>query len=304
MIYMTSQIAKGRVVTSIVGLICLISFFPLDGVRAQAFMGTIAQGIGGAGRSAADSGEIVLLNPASLVHTPKYSFNTYYSGGSLSQGYDESLWGLLVSDNHPGVALPGAITYIQSQKKFDAFPAVEEKMIQVSLGSFLYSSLAVGASVYRLEQTETGVVGGGKSYIQWNGTLGLHWTPFSSFGLGLVYHNLRTARPEVPSYLRPEKTLGLGATFVASKLFNLKFDVTSPLDLNPSNRFTYHGGLESTLSRYMTFRMGGEINEVSLQNSYAMGLTFDLMRWILDYSVKVSSDGQNTVHSVDLRISI
>ena len=300
---MTPHIAKGRVVTSVVYLICFISFFNLGGVRAQAFMGTIAQGVGGAGRSAADSGEIVLLNPASLVHTPKYTFNTYYSAGSLSQGYDESLWGLLVSDNHPGVAFPGAITYIQSQKKFDAFPTVEEKMIQISLGSFLYSSLAVGASIYRLEQTETGV-GGGESYRQWNGTLGLHWNPFSHLGLGLVYHNFRAVRPEVPSYLRPAKALGLGATFVTSKLFNLKFDITSPMYLNPNNRFTYHGGLESTFSRYMTFRIGGEINEVSFQNSYAMGLTFDLVRWILDYSVKISSDSQDTVHSVDLRISI
>ena len=277
----------------------LTVFFYLMGggyAHGQAFIGPIAQGMGGAGRAAAEVGEAVLMNPASLVHAPDYSVGTYYLNGSPTPGHSEEIFGVIATDNHKGVIFPGAIAYFQNKKTFLDLPEIKEKIIQASLGRFLVRQFAVGATVYYVTQTQKGQ----KDHSQWNSTLGVHWNPSRRLGLGLVYYHFLDSNS--PDHFKLPQAWGVGTTYIFSEFLKFKLDLTYPLHLNPNQRFTYHGGIESAFSKYFSFRMGGEINEVTQNDSYALGITFNALRWLLDYSIKIHPQNKDTMHGVDLRV--
>ena len=283
-------------------VIFLMAYFMGYHAHGQYITGPVAQGVGGAGRAGTGLAESVFLNPASLAHAPQLSTSMYYLDGDIKPGYHESFLGLTVADNHQGVVFPGAVSYIQGRKSFLGLPDVNEKMWQISLGNFIYKQLAFGVSLYRLSQKERG----GGQYEQWNGTMGLHWNPWSNFALGLVFHHIVRPGERIPRHLQLKPAWGGGITYVASKFLRFKLDATLPKELNSKNRLTYHGGIESSVSKYVTFRLGGEVDQLTERNSYTLGMTFNLVRWRLDYSLKKYDEGTNStiIHGVDLRVPI
>ena len=281
------------------GVIVFVVYSISYNIHGQQFVGPVAQGVGGAGRSATEVSESVFLNPASLAHAPEYSLGMYSLQGVPRPGRNETTFGVTIVDNHRGVVLPGAVSYIQSHKSFEGLPGVDEQMWQVSLGNFVYRQLALGLSLYHLEQTEPK-----RRYVQWNGTLGLHWNPYSRFALGLVYYHLLEPRDKTPDHLKLQPAWGMGITYVAFKFLRFKLDTTLPRYRNPENKLTYHGGMESSFSKYLTLRIGYEADKFASHSSYTLGMTLKLPRWRLDYFFKRLDQEKETMHGVDLRIPI
>ena len=291
-----------------IALLLIHSMIYLTGNTAYSYsltLGPISQGVGGAGLASTEVSESAFLNPASLAHAPIFSSSLYYFTGHSEMNSEETTLGFSMADNHPGVLAPGAVRYAQSRKIIDGFSEIKEKVWQVSLGHFIYNQWALGASVYRLQQEE--VKGARQSYRQWNGILGLHWNPHSALGLGLVYHHLNEPSTKIPPHLRLIPNWGVGAVYITSPFLKVKFDITLPKKNNPDDQISYHGGVESAISKYITFRAGGKIDKITQNNSYTAGATFNFPRWHLNYSFTKhdtrADASRKIMHGIDLGTS-
>ena len=224
---------------------------------AEVFTGPVSAATGGAGRAATEVGETILLNPASIVHSPEFSAALYFMDGYWAEGNHERTYGGSIIDNHKGAVFPGGISYIDRKRHFSTVGSVKEMFVQATAGSFVSNHLSVGIALTYLKQEY------GSGYEQWNGQLGMMYNPSSKLGIGLVAQNLVQPKSSIPSFLKEPLNVGGGVTYLFDKFLKIKADVVAYDDEFRDWRGKYMLGIESLVGRFGAIRLGLNKNDLS-----------------------------------------
>ncbi len=287
-------------------LLVLLSFWLAKPLKAQVFVGPTAAAMGSAGRAGAEAAEGVFFNPAVLSHIPMVKMGAFYSSGQPQSGESQQTLAFSLIDGNPEAIIPGAVNYLRRSRDFEAGPAWKEELWQVSVGQFVLPRWALGASLFRFSAQPEEAWGGSfsppESSAQWNGNLGLLYTPRADLGLALTYHNLLPSSSRVAEEFRLIPHMGLGANYLLSDFFRLRMDLVKYLDRNPDSRMNVAFGFESLFSEFFALRLGSHWDEFRSRHSWTAGLGFRGPRFLLDYSLERHREGGGAVHSVDLRL--
>lgn len=267
--------------------------------QAQYYTGPIARGSGGAGRAAAEASEVTLLNPGILPHAPKFTGAGFYGDGALSAQESQTEYGGSLVDNNPEAIVPGGLAYVQRHRRFHNDSDVDEKYVQFSVGNFVYRHLALGFTALRLEQD----IKGGKSFVQWDGVVGLHYNPIPSLGLALVYYHFVKPSSDTPRPLRLDPQLSFGAYYIVMESFRLRWDLSQVQEFNEERKLRWQMGAETHLGPFFTLRFGADTDNLSDQDWLTAGFSFNGPRFHIDYAyAKNQKQTHNAMHSVDLRV--
>lgn len=266
---------------------------------AQYYTGAVASGAGGAGRAAAEVSETALLNPATIAHAPDFSAATYFTTGDLDSTENTQIYGLTLVDNNSEAFFPGSLSFLRRHRDYKSLPSVEDNYINASIGGFFYHQFAMGLSVLRLEQK----IKRGKKYEQWNGVVGMHYTPTPDLGLGLVVYNMAQVDEDIPQDLQLIPKVSAGLSYIINQFVRVRFDLSREERFNPNHKLIYNGGLESFLNGFLILRLGVSRDDRLQITRYTGGLSFDGPQFKLDYAYGQNEDQANgALHSVDLRI--
>ena len=266
---------------------------------AQVYTGPVSSATGGAGRAATEVGETVLLNPATIVHSPQFSGSLFYSEGYWDKDSNERVYAGSLIDNHEGAMLPGGVSYVNRRRSLSSLSSFDEMFIQATIGHFITTHLAAGLAVTYLDQDFD------KGYTQWNGQLGFMYNPSSKLGLGLVVQNFIEADDDIPGFLKEPLSVGGGLTYLFDKFLKLKADVVAFDDESKGWRGKYMVGVESLMGAFGAIRLGFNKNDLSTYKYYTFGLGFNGPRFRLDYSYQQKdTNRRGAMHSVDFRVPL
>jgi hypothetical protein len=272
--------------------------------RAEFLTGPVAAAMGGAGRAAADPGESVLLNPASLPHLQFYTVASHFLAGWHSRAGNERGFALLISDGTPDTLFPGALSFSRRWTDFaQGAGSVMEQDLQLTVGGMIGRKVALGVSGRRRNWVPVEGLSGvyGQEYAQNNADIGLLATPVKWLGIGLVASDILNTDENIPRGVRLVPTYGVGAHILMYENFRLRLDLVRPDVDNPDRRTNVMVGLESHFAEEGAFRLGAQWRETADQMWLSAGFGFLGPRLRVDYTFQKDvrvADG--TRHLFDL----
>ncbi len=277
--------------------------------------GPIAAGLGGAGRAAVDSTESAWLNPAGLVHVPRYHAAFSHQQSSLESGDSYRDFALMLSDGEPGRSTAGALSYVNRRTLRGGVGEVvgSQQDIQLSFASFVPfpRRLSVGVTLRHLIHQEYG-----GDVSQNNFSLGFLMPVGRTWGFAIVGADLAGASDTVSPEARMIPTLGLGVHVVAHPLLRLRadwvkaFEQEAPLSRRggpsaDSGRSDLRMGLESWFREDFSFRIGGAWLESRDQMWTTTGIGFKGPNLSFGYAFERDvRSGEATRHTFDLWIPL
>ncbi|OFZ16314.1 MAG: hypothetical protein A2Z20_07630 [Bdellovibrionales bacterium RBG_16_40_8] len=287
----------------ILRVLSFVVFFSLTYISASSYAqyltGPVASGLGGAGRAAVDEGELILLNPAAVVHATAFSSAIFYEDGYLDKNTHDRATGVNLVDNSEGLFISGGYTYINRRRTFDQIATREENYHQVSLGKFVAKHFSVGAAITYLDSN----IIGGRSFDQLDYSLAVHYNPDPDTGFGLVVYNLAAHNKNIQAEILNRNVISLGVHYMYMPQFRFRFDLSKQTEENPDKKFRYQMGLESHVSKFLTTRIGYDSNNLADRRAYTLGLCFDGPRLKADYFYSKNIDyNGGAMHGVDLRL--
>jgi hypothetical protein len=272
--------------------VLILIFFSVT-VYAQNYEGAVVSGNGGAGRAAVDAPESLYMNPATVVHLK----NRYLTLGLGQFRQDPNIEGdsfsASISDGTPESSIPASLGYAQNSIDMDGMGKVLHKVFQFSLAGFIAPRLSLGVGLHHKEQT-TDV----EKYSQNNADIGLLYTPFDNFGVGLVSYDLFAASSKVPESLRNKASQGLGLNYIYKNFIRLRLDfLMSDSDLSSML------GFESYVSEFFVLRAGYRNDAHSELNKTSLGFSFVGPRFAIHYAYLMGTSSQKlTQHAVDFSV--
>lgn len=266
-------------------------------VHAEYFVGPVAGAMGGAGRAGAEAPEVQLLNPAVIPHAPSVDASLFYASGSLAQGQSQNNFGLSFVDNTHDSFMPGGLSVIRSRVNYPGLETTEQWYWQLSLASFVIDKLTFGSAVSFLRN--------GNNYPdQWNGTLGVLYTPTGFVGLAFVYENFAGTPSALPKELTLTRQVSAGLNLMFQDTFQWRLDWVYPTDLNPLKKSIYATGIETLLGEYLALRVGNRWSDVDGKAYLTAGMGFKGPKLKVDYAFQSTTrNGTGSLHSVDLRLA-
>jgi hypothetical protein len=278
----------------------LILFFSLflSNAHAQIFQGPVSSALGGSGRAGLDANEGAALNPA-LVPLQKSEATGYFRDGQLDSGQHLNSWGASLSETQD-VLLPGELTYLKIRNTGSAPAAVDGDLWSGSIGYLFFKRLAVGVTLYHLGLKEVGQ----PLTEQWNGALGGLFLITPTFGVAYVLDNPVHAASSIPVGMRQLMRQSVGLFYSSEYNARFRLDFVRQEAFNPNKRIDVRGGIETEVSDYMVFRIGGRADETQEQRFITAGLGFEGPKLKIDYSFEKNVERTSgAVHSVDMRIT-
>lgn len=267
--------------------------------HAQYFTGPVASGLGGAGRGAADEGEQILLNPATIVHSSTFTSSLIYTDGYNDEFEHDKTLGLNLSDNSEDIFFAGGYAYFKRRTTFANISTREQDYHQVAIGKFIFKQVALGATVYYLK---TDLIGD-RSYDQIDGHFGIHYNPIADLGLGLVFYNVGSRDHKVPLEIQNLDKISFGAHYIAMPMFRLRLDLSQQQVQNPDNKIETQFGVESKIGTFTLVRMGWHDSPLEDRQFYSLGFGFDGPRLKIDYFYRHNVDyNGGAMHGVDMRM--
>lgn len=257
-------------------LIALLTFSSY--AFSQMMTGTIASGIGGAGRAAIDPGESALLNPAAVAHLNNYYSGVHYGLMNHSKEGDGSRTALVLSDGSSENVIAGAFTYVRKNVEIDKF-SWSGQDFQASVAGFPFSKIAVGIAAHRFMSSISEV-----NSNQDNMHVGIMYAPNKDYGFGLVGYDLLNADTAVPAPARLKRTYAVAGNLIILDMFHFRLDILQQEVLNPGRRNEVMAGFETYFRDDFVFRMGGDWKEPTDQMFVTTGFGFKGPRLSFDYS--------------------
>ncbi len=276
--------------------------------QAQVFAGSTAAALGGAGRAGAEGTESLFFNPAVLAHMSRVEVGVFGLSGDWAAGESHKSLAFSVLDANPELPLPGALSYLKRRRDLPSGAELEEELWQVSVGQFVWPHWAVGLSVLRLQQDLSSAVeslpwaDAGRK-VQWNGALGVLYTPQSHLGVAWTFHNFIPASSRVTEELRLLPKMGLGGKYLMTDFLRLRLDLEKLLEQNPGGKVDVAMGLESLVGEFVALRLGSRWEPSQGREFFTAGLGFMGPRFLLNYSYQNRLRSGDTVHGVDLRLA-
>lgn len=266
--------------------------------KSQVFTPTIAGAMGGAGRAAVDGGESAFLNPASIAHMREYFVGMHYQRGEHPREGDFSRYALQLTDGTSALIPGGASIYRQKIDLPNGAGSRTDQDIQVGVAGFAIPKLAVGVSGHYFTQS-----GQGRDDTQWNGGVGLIFSPTDDLGVGLVGYDIAPVPSDALVDRRLIPTFALGLHYVFSDLLRVRLDLVRP-DIQPTftdHRINVMGGLESFFATTFVFRLGMQALETADQMNLTAGFGYHGPRLSVDYSFQKDIRSAGGVrHLIDL----
>jgi hypothetical protein len=266
--------------------------------KSQVFTPTIAGAMGGAGRAAIDGGESALLNPASIAHMREYYFGAHYQRGEHPHEGDYSRYAIQLTDGTSDLVPGGASIYRQKIDLPNGAGSRTDQDIQIGVAGFVIPGFALGVSGHYFTQS-----GQGRDNAQWNGTMGVIFSPNDHLGIGLVGYDIAPISTDALMDRKLIPTLALGVHYVLSDLLRLRLDLVRP-DIQPlyaNHRINAMGGLESFFATTFVFRLGAQALETADQMNLTTGFGYHGPRLSVDYSFQKDIRSAGGVrHLIDL----
>ena len=266
--------------------------------------GSIAGGMGWAGRASNDGTEGFLLNPAILMYSPPRSLGAFYSfyKPSKPDNFYQRFMGLSFTDNNQDSYFSGGFSVFKAKKNFLKEGKFDETYFHLSLADFTFGRVIFGISAYYLRSKEDRK--GGRAYRQINSVWGLHYAPYHNFAMAFVHYNYLPSSSSVPLHIRQKKQIALGFQYIPMVFLKMRLDLNLPLEENPKKKGIYQLGMETFANKLISFRLGVELNDVQSQISPTGGLGFNSPRFRLNYAIQkdVKNSSSPLRHSLDLKI--
>ena len=211
------------------------------------FYGSRSLAMGGAHRGIGTSNDTLLLNPAGMAVTQRYSVDMQYAYGTGDNLNDLS--GSAVDSKSGPVA--GGVAYTRNWGNPSRLDAT---LNRVALG-FAYSlghALALGATVKTIRGAYT--TDAGRQEIDlYTGTLGATATLGEMLSLGVSWENIVKGDAEAQRLAKPVLGLGLGLHLPMVAIgTDMVIDTRSQVD----KRLTYHAGGEVVVYELLVVRGG------------------------------------------------
>lgn len=287
-----------RLRSFLTGVIVCVGYCTTIPLHAQYFTGAVAEGVGGAGVAANDQSESYHLNPAVLVHAKGFSLGGFYRAGPPTEVQDDHVLGATFVDNTDGVYIPGGLSYIQRERKFNDSETSDEEYFHGSMAHFLGGQVSVGLSIKHLRSVYRG-----EKHNLWNGDFGVLWAPVPWFGWGLVYYNFVKEDDSVPLNLENGGKFRTGTHVILNDFVKYRLDLERRMERNDHDRWVVKSGLESNPWPFVSLRVGYDQDFHKNQSFLTTGMSFNGPRFRLDYSYrKQQGEGAGAMHGVDLRV--
>lgn len=256
-------------------ILCSLS---IESVQAQVFNSSTSAATGLTGRAAVEPGDAVYLNPSALAHLRGRQFYAAYSEEELA---------FTLSDNSPDAMIPAALGYFQRDfsGREDSFSA-----LSLALAEFAGKKFAMGLTGHYFSAKTPQ-----ETYRQINADLGLMFTPTANMGLGLVAYNLLGEADDMPGFLRPRRSVGVGFNYVYKNISRFRVDVSTLDQIGL--------GLETYINSFLITRLG-YFNDWDIKRELlSLGLGFKGPRFALNYAYQANvQNSADYRHSVDLHI--
>lgn len=249
---------------------------------AQVFNSSVSAATGGTGRGAVEGGDVVFLNPATLVH---------FRGKHLFGSVGSNDFAASLSDNTTESAIPAAFSYVQESTPVAGGDSLRLHDYVLTFAEFISEKVTMGINAHyydeKLPQAQ-------KSYLEINGDLGLEYTPTDYLGLGVVAYNFTGERTDVPADIRQNSYFGGGVNYIYHKLMRLRLDMTS--------QSTAMFGVESFMNQWLILRAGYSNQWESGRELITYGFGFEGPKFAINYAyqgnTRISGDYR---HSIDLQ---
>lgn len=280
----------------ILAFLSFLLFLASQVASAQTFTGTIAGGMGNAGRAAFDGSESAFLNPASVAYFNNYVVSGFYQTGDLNPTISFNRYALQISDGTENNILPGALSFVQNTiQRPNGLGDFTQTDFQASLGELVFSRFAVGVSIHHLIQKGDGV-----SDRQTNGSLGLIFTPTDKIGLAFVAYDLVPGSDSVEESRQLKPAYSLGSNFILGEMFSLRADVVKP-GVGSRGRADFGFGIQSYFNEFLAVRLGAQWRETASETNITAGLGYRGPRFSIDYSFQQDTRVAGSMrHLVDL----
>lgn len=259
-------------------LVISLIYINLPVAQAQYFSGPAATAIGGAGRAAVDPLEAGALNPAVLAHMRRYYVGVNYSTDS-HRDRPNTLWGATIADATEGTLFPASFSFLQKTTQFTEGSELLEKHFRLSAADMIYTGLAFGASVERLQQEFQG----GK-HAQHSGDISLLYSPTDWMGIAFVYYNLWGFNESVPQELTRPSQIAIGFHWLYKKFFRVRLDVLRQEKFNPGRKGVIMGGFETFLHKFFAIRGGLQVDDINKSNFVTAGFGWRGPKLKVDYA--------------------
>ena len=257
------------------------SLFISMSAQAQFFTGPIASAVGDAGIAAMDPSEAGVLNPAAVAQLSSFFFGANYNYGHHERDGDFKGFGAILSDGSAGNAFPGSVS-IQHRvvEPKNGAPSTTELDINVAIAKFIAQKVSIGISAHRQADEVSGLGG----FAQYNGTIGLLYTPLENFGIGAVVYDFLPPSDANPISIQTTQTYAVGANLLVHKVLNVRLDVTRPDRNNPNHRNNILTGLDTYFRSDFAVRLGMAFKESIDETLFTAGLGYKGPKLSLDYT--------------------
>lgn len=279
----------------------IVSSFVSQAAFAQFVTGTIAGGMGGAGRAAVDPGEGTYLNPGAVAHLQQYVFGSHWQTGNDGAEGDRSNYGLILADGTPGTLFPGSFAYT---RKFVELPGTSASFqdIAITLGGFVHRRVSFGVTAHRVYSSVNQ-----REDTQDNAIVGILVNPARWMGIGAVVHDVANSSDAIPAVARLNRTYSVGAHVMMTPIFRVRLDL-----VHPERQSGYEGrrtdvmaGLETFFRPEWAFRAGTQWRETRDQTNATVGLGYRGPRLSFDYSFQKDVRSEmGARHLVDLWVPL
>ena len=249
--------------------------------HAQFFTGPIASSVGGAGIAALDPSEAGILNPAAVAHLRSYYIGGNYAYGHHERDGDSRSFGAILSDGTEGNAFPGSLS-IQHRVNEPRGGANSSTTLDISIAAatFISERISIGASVHR----QADEVSNQGNFSQYNGSIGILYTPLDYFGIGAVVYDLLPPGESNPAIIQTTQTYAVGANLLIKKLLNVRLDVSRPDRNNPNHRNNILTGLDTYFRPDFAVRFGMLFKESVDETYFTAGLGYKGPKLSVDYT--------------------
>lgn len=288
------------------------SFFS---TASHGFYGTISTATGQTGKAAVENAESVYINPAAITYSRGYFFNfTHFNSDEAVT--NNNGFAITFLDNEPDSVVPVSLGYVAntiepkfgetlavtqedgSQKKASS---IQSRDFYIGFANYVMGKMSMGFTFHHLSSV-VNFDSSTQSFNQNNLHWGVLFTPTESLGLGLVFYDILGPSEDIPTELRLQSRLGLGANYIYKNFVRVRAEVDSAKDQNLSEPITKFG-VESYVAEWLVARFGYQNNQFLKNQSYSGGLGFIGPRFHLNYAMKVDAKDRNLQsHAIDFNL--
>lgn len=301
---------KSKIMIEFMRLIFLNSIFYFTAIFCAASIARAQSAsslaTGGSGRATVEAGDVIFLNPASLVHLRGRYF--YSAASSVQKQFSVAL-----SDSTRDSLFAGGLAYSQSKDEKDA----RFSNVSISVADFIVNKWTIGITGHQyIYQTSPQT-----TYNTHNLDVGLMYTPTPNVGFGLVGSNLFSLSKNLPVDFPAKRSYGLGANWIYRSLLRVRADLVlqdhynyastvegaaAPLvseSPSPGQDLIMMTGLESFMNSWAITRIGYQLNNTRNLQYASLGFGFRGPKFALNYAWVTEINGnQNQTHSIDLQV--